>query len=128
MKAPAPPRLAKPLSFRRGMRQLAAAMNDPTIISNLSKPAAAPANSGGSGNTRAKWLLLPVALIAVAASVGYWYATRDHATTDDAYTDGRAVMIAPRVAGLTVALAVTDNQRIRAGEVLPRREISARAV
>jgi membrane fusion protein (multidrug efflux system) len=106
------------MAFPGGMGQLAAAMNDPTILSNLRKPASTP--SGGSGNARAKWLLLLVALIAVAASAGYWYATRDHVTTDDAYTDGRAVMIAPRVAGLTVALAVTDNQRVRAGDVLLR--------
>lgn len=71
-------------------------------------------------NTRAKMLLLLVGLLAAAAVGAYWYLTRDRISTDDAYTDGRAVTIAPRIAGLVTTLAVGDNQRVHAGDLLLR--------
>jgi len=48
----------------------------------------------------------------------YWFTTRDLESTDDAFTDGRAVSIAPRVAGQVVSLDVTDNQFVRKGQPL----------
>ena len=72
------------------------------------------------GNARVKWLLLLVGAIAAAGSYGYWYVTKDRVTTDDAYTDGRAVTVAPRVTGLVMSLAVGDNQRVRAGAEILR--------
>ena len=87
-------------------------MNDQSAIPAQSKPAAR--------NTRAKILLFSVALLAAGVAAGYWYLTKDRASTDDAYTDGRAVTIAPRVAGLVVGLAVSDNQRVKAGDLLLR--------
>ena len=39
-------------------------------------------------------------------------------STDDAYTDGRAVAIAPRVSGAVVSLDVTDNQFVKKGQPL----------
>jgi membrane fusion protein, multidrug efflux system len=66
----------------------------------------------------AKWLLLLIALVALAGAAGYWYLTKDAATTDDAYTDGNAVTIAPQVAGEVIARDVTDNQQVKAGQVL----------
>ena len=66
----------------------------------------------------AKWLLLLIALAALAGAAGYWYLTKDDVTTDDAYTDGNSVTIAPQVAGEVVARDVTDNQHVVAGQVL----------
>jgi len=66
----------------------------------------------------AKWVLLLIVLIAACGATAYWYLTKDVATTDDAFTDGRAVTVAPQVAGTVVALRVTDNQRVKAGELL----------
>lgn len=106
------------------MRQLAAAMNDQSGTSTLNRQTPgsrqAPGTDGRSRNAPAKILLLLVGLIAAGVAFGYWYLTRDRVTTDDAYTDGRAVMIASRVAGMVVALSVTDNQRVHAGDVLLR--------
>jgi membrane fusion protein (multidrug efflux system) len=67
---------------------------------------------------RAPLVLLSIVLVAAVGSAGYWYLTRDEESTDDAYTDGRAVTLAPQVAGLVVALHVTDNQHVNAGEPL----------
>ena len=66
----------------------------------------------------ARLSLLLVVLAGVAASASYWYLTRDEVSTDDAYTDGQSITIAPQVAGTVVALKVTDNQRVKAGDTL----------
>src|ERR1700744_1724611 len=79
---------------------------------------------------RAKWVLLLIVLAAVAAATSYWYATKDAVTTDDAYTDGHAITVAPQVSGTVVALDVTDNERVKSGQILlridPRAYIAAR--
>src|SRR5208282_3771801 len=49
---------------------------------------------------------------------GYWYMTLDQVSTDDAYTDGQSITMAPQVAGTVVSLDVTDNQRVKAGDTL----------
>jgi membrane fusion protein, multidrug efflux system len=65
-------------------------------------------------------VLAALFLAAVLVAAGRWYLTKDIATTDDAYTDGRAITVAPRVSGQVVALEVTDNQHVRAGQLLLR--------
>jgi len=81
-------------------------------------------------SARAKWVLLLVVMVAVAGASTYWYATKDEASTDDAYTDGHAITVAPQVSGMVVALRVNDNQRVKAGETLleidPRAYVAAR--
>lgn len=64
-------------------------------------------------------LLLFVLVLAIAgAGTAYWYLTKDEESTDDAFTDGRAVMIAPQVAGNVVTLAIDDNQFVHRGDLL----------
>ena len=63
-----------------------------------------------NGGSRASSCLPPVAAI--------WYSTKGLESTDDAYTDGRAVDIAPRVTGVVVSLDVTDNQFVHKGDPL----------
>ena len=53
-----------------------------------------------------------------SAASTYWFLTRNQETTDDAYTDGRAVAIAPHVSGYVTALNVNDNQFVHKGDVL----------
>lgn len=71
-------------------------------------------------NARARLLLLLIVLVGGLSAVSYWYVTKDYLTTDDAYTDGRAITVAPQVAGVVVALEVADNQFVKAGEPLIR--------
>jgi membrane fusion protein (multidrug efflux system) len=80
-----------------------------------------PALRGEPGRRRFPWrrLLLLVLVLAIAAGGGaYWYLTKDEESTDDAFTDGRAVMIAPQVAGNVVTLAIDDNQFVHRGDLL----------
>jgi len=80
--------------------------------------------------SRAKLVLLLIVLFAVAGGATHWYLTKDEASTDDAYTDGHAIAVAPQVSGTVVALRVSDNQRVKAGDVLleidPRSYVAAR--
>jgi membrane fusion protein (multidrug efflux system) len=60
-----------------------------------------------------------VVLVAlIAGGIWYWLSTKDIEDTDDAYTDGRAVTIAPRVTGQVVSLDVNDNQFVHRGDPL----------
>jgi membrane fusion protein, multidrug efflux system len=77
---------------------------------------------GGQRARRRRWLiralyLVAVIILAIAATV-YYTATKDLVSTDDAFTDGRVVTVAPRVSGYVIALAVNDNQRVNQGDVL----------
>ena len=55
-----------------------------------------------------------------AAWYGYdwWTEGRFIESTDDAYVGGDVTVIAPKVAGLIAAVAVTDNQAVHAGDLL----------
>ena len=84
-----------------------------------------PANPADERKGRRRsWLIrlafLVVVLIAATAAAYYWWTGRNSVGTDDAYTDGRAVSIAPRVSGYVVELDVNDNQFVHAGDVLIR--------
>jgi membrane fusion protein (multidrug efflux system) len=59
-----------------------------------------------------------VLAVLVLGGFYYWYANLNLVSTDDAYTDGRAVTIAPQVSGLVVSLDVTDNQYVHKGDPL----------
>ncbi len=76
---------------------------------------------GGDAKPRSRWPLIALIAAVVAAAIAgtiWWWLTRDLVSTDDAYTDGRAVLVAPRVAGPVTRLAVDDNQFVHAGDLL----------
>jgi membrane fusion protein (multidrug efflux system) len=67
------------------------------------------------------WVRLGMVVVLVALIVGglsYWYATKGEEDTDDAYTDGRSVPIAPHINGYVVTLDITDNQFVHQGDPL----------
>lgn len=70
-----------------------------------------------------------VAILAVGI-VYYWLTTQNLEWTDDAYTDGRVVTIAPQVDGQVDSLDVTDNEFLRQGQpiihIFPGRYINDR--
>ncbi|MDB5406318.1 MAG: multidrug export protein EmrA [Rhodospirillales bacterium] len=70
---------------------------------------------------RTRWPLIALGVVIVLGLIAgaiYWWLTRNQVSTDDAYTDGRAVMIAPHVSGYVTQLAVDDNQRVHKGDLL----------
>lgn len=64
--------------------------------------------------------LILVILLLVGGGFYMWWSTRNEENTDDAYTAGRLVTIAPQVSGYVVELAVNDNQFVHQGQVLLR--------
>ncbi|HEX4150870.1 MAG TPA: HlyD family secretion protein [Steroidobacteraceae bacterium] len=69
--------------------------------------------------------------VAIAAAAGvlvmacaYVFLSAGKVSTDDAYTDGRAIAVAPHIAGYVASLRVTDNQFVHQGEVLVRIDCS----
>jgi membrane fusion protein, multidrug efflux system len=75
-------------------------------------------------------ILIIVAVLALIGGLVYWLMTRNQESTDDAYTEGNAVSIAPKVPGYVVENRVNDNIFVHAGDVLlkidPRDYIVAR--
>lgn len=63
-----------------------------------------------------------VTALVLVSGVAYAVMSGRSVSTDDAYTDGRAITIAPHVAGYVSELDVTDNQFVRKGQVLVRIE------
>ncbi|HEY2993900.1 MAG TPA: HlyD family secretion protein [Methylomirabilota bacterium] len=61
--------------------------------------------------------LVGVVLLLAAAGV-YWWRSSGRVSTDDAFIEGRIVRVSAQVAGQVAKLAVTDNQRVRAGDLL----------
>ena len=65
-------------------------------------------------------VVLAAALTACVAGAAYIVMPQTHVSTDDAYLRADVSTIAPRVRGLVSEVAVHDNQRVRAGDVLVR--------
>ncbi len=59
-----------------------------------------------------------VAAVLIAYGVYHYLSHRDLVSTDDAYTDGYIVAVAPRVSGQVVSLDVVDNQFVHKGDAL----------
>ncbi len=99
-------------------------------VSAEKHPADADVGHAGSGSDkideetrkkrRPRILVIGFLVIAflILGGAHYWLSTRNVESTDDAYTDGRAVTIAPQVSGTVVSLDVTDNQFVKQGQPL----------
>lgn len=88
----------------------------------VDRDVAAPSSQGilGIGLKRLA-LYAAIGLVAIAVvAYGYRWVTvgRFIESTDDAYVGGDITVIAPKVAGFIDQVAVTDNQRVEAGQLL----------
>lgn len=59
-----------------------------------------------------------ILVVLATGGVYYWFSGRNLESTDDAFTDGRAVIVAPQVAGAVISLDVGDNQFVKQGQPL----------
>jgi membrane fusion protein (multidrug efflux system) len=91
---------------------------------NTQFPEPAAVDPRGEARNRRAARLKPVGLsLVLALALGglyLWYEGRNIESTDDAYTDGRAMIVSPRVSGNVISLDARDNQFVRQGQVLLR--------
>jgi len=113
------------------------AQNPPSGLSN--RPAVQPARNdqesrnelnganvpqpGRARKSRLKRMALMVSIVLSTLSLArltytWWSVGRFMESTDDAYVGGDVTVIAPKVAGFIAKLAVVDNQRVHAGDLL----------
>ena len=71
----------------------------------------------GPGKTPLIILAVVVALLILGGLI-WWFATRNQVSTDDAYTDGDAVTIAPKVSGYVVVMNLGDNKFVHKDDLL----------
>ena len=67
---------------------------------------------------RARWLLIPVALILIVAGYAGWQYLSHWETTDDAQIDGHIHPVNAKVGGTVISVNVVENQRVEAGTIL----------
>ncbi|KMV72949.1 HlyD family secretion protein [Rosenbergiella epipactidis] len=63
-------------------------------------------------------ILAIIAIIILCVAVVFWLMNRGIESTDDAFTDGNAATIAPKISGYVVNLNVKDNQFVHQGDLL----------
>src|SRR5213593_2217093 len=63
---------------------------------------------------RAKWLLIPVGLILIAAAYAGWQYLAQWESTDDAQVDGHIHPVNARIGGTVIAVAVKENEHVKA--------------
>jgi membrane fusion protein (multidrug efflux system) len=65
---------------------------------------------------------LGVAALAIVSigALAYWLNVRHYESTDDAFIAARSFSVAPKVGGYVTDVPVTDNQHVKAGDVLAR--------
>ncbi|MCE2564359.1 HlyD family secretion protein [Komagataeibacter sp. FNDCF1] len=69
---------------------------------------------------RRKLILIGIAVAVIVIGGIYWFLHRNEVETDDAFTAGRAVAVAPHVGGYVTELLVNDNQFVHQGDILAR--------
>ena len=77
-----------------------------------------PDNNGRRNNILRLSALVGLAALAVVATRYYFVAFRPYESTDDAFVDGHAIPISPKVAGHVTQLLITDNQTVHKGDRL----------
>ncbi len=128
-----------PASARQsGVANRAGEPRGPGPQDRRSDPAAVPASQEDEGSkteddsgkearrspTRRHPIGAVLGAILLAAATGGGYVYWDHAghfeATDDAFIQARQFAVAPKVSGYIIAVRVTDNQHVAAGDVIAR--------
>ena len=74
----------------------------------------------GNEQKKKKAFMIVGAIVVIGLTLGYFYSgyRKTHVSTDDAFIDGDIHTISARVSGNVKAVIVTDNQRVKQGDIL----------
>jgi membrane fusion protein (multidrug efflux system) len=72
----------------------------------------------GNGRRRIGLVLLILTLCGVLTASWFWYKSKVELTTDDAFVESHIHLISSRVPGQVATIAVADNQKVAAGDLL----------
>jgi membrane fusion protein (multidrug efflux system) len=61
---------------------------------------------------------LGLIVLGIIAGIAWYLHARHYESTDDAFIDGRSVLVSPEVGGAITAVNVTDNQIVKKGDLL----------
>jgi membrane fusion protein (multidrug efflux system) len=61
---------------------------------------------------------LGLIVLGVIAGTAWYFHARHYESTDDAFIDGRPVLVSPQVTGSITSVSVTDNQIVKNGDLL----------
>lgn len=65
-----------------------------------------------------RYITITIAIIALLVGGYIWWDASHYQSTDDAYVESHMVQIAPRVSGQIEKIFITDNQRIKEGDIV----------
>src|SRR5437879_4221283 len=83
------------------------------------KPAETVEKDKAEGGNGGRWRIGAVVVVVLMLIAGFfWLRSRGKESTDDAQVDGHITQIAPRVGGTVTNVRVTNNQAVKAGDVL----------
>ncbi len=77
-----------------------------------------PKNIRKKSNNGPRILLFILFLVVLGVGAYYYRDGLYHVSTDDAYTDGHVATVAPNLSAYVAVVRVTDNQRVKAGDVM----------
>jgi membrane fusion protein (multidrug efflux system) len=61
---------------------------------------------------------LGLIVLGIIAGIAWYLHARHYESTDDAFIDGRSVLVSPEVGGAIASVSVTDNQIVKKGDLL----------
>jgi len=65
-----------------------------------------------------------ILVVGLIIGIRYWLYSRSHESTDDAFIDGHIIQVSPKASGYVAKIYVSDNQQVKAGDLIV--EIDAR--
>lgn len=90
----------------------------PTPLAQVSGEDATSEREGSKWRRRA--LMISVPLLIIAGAAGFWFATHNEVTTDNAYVQQDIVSVSADVSGKIIEVKVKENQQVKAGDLLFR--------
>jgi membrane fusion protein (multidrug efflux system) len=100
--------------------------SDPQARKGEGKPQQAAPAPEGPGGLKGAFRNHPIAmvvcvgliLVGIIAGIAWYLHARRFESTDDAFIDGRPVLVSPQVTGSIVSVNITDNQIVKKGDLL----------